>query len=90
MALGAQQKGVLWLVTRDVALMLSVGTILGAAIALALERLVTSLLFGVKPNDPATLAAAAGALAIAAILGACVPARRAAHLDPRLALRNEQ
>jgi putative ABC transport system permease protein len=89
MALGAQQKAVLWLVMRDVALMLGVGTVVGAAAALSLARLVASLLFGVKANDPATLGAAAIALTIAAAAAALLPARRAARLDPMRALRSE-
>ncbi len=89
MALGAQQKAVLWLVMRDVAIMLSVGTVMGAAAALALSRLVATLLFGVKANDPTTLGAAAVGLAMAAVAAAYLPARRAARLDPMLALRNE-
>ncbi len=89
MALGAQQTAVLWLVMRDVALMLGVGTAAGAAAALALARLVASLLFGVQANDPTTLAAAAIALAIATATAAFLPARRAARLDPMRALRSE-
>jgi predicted permease len=89
MALGAQQKAVLWLVMRAVALMLAIGTVAGAAGALLLGRLVASLLFGVKANDPATLAAAAIALTMAAAVAAYLPARRAARLDPMRALRNE-
>ncbi len=89
MALGAQRKTVLWLVMRDVALMLGVGTMLGTLAALLLARLVTSLLFNVKANDPVTLAAAAVALAIAAAAAAYLPARRAARMDPMRALRNE-
>jgi predicted permease len=89
MALGAQQRAVLWLVMRDVALMLGVGTMIGAAASLALTRLVATLLFGVKANDPATLAVAALGLAIASVAAAYAPARRAARLDPVRALRNE-
>jgi ABC-type antimicrobial peptide transport system permease subunit len=89
MALGAQKKAVLWLVMRSVWLMLAIGTVAGAAGALLLGRLVASLLFGVKANDPATLAAAALALWIAATVAASLPARRAASLDPMRALRNE-
>ncbi len=89
MALGAQKKAVLWLVMRTVWMMLAIGTVAGAAAALLLGRLVTSLLFGVKANDPVTLASAALALGIAATVAAFVPARRAASLDPMRALRSE-
>ncbi len=89
MALGAQKKAVLWLVMRSAWLMLAIGTVVGAGGALLLGRLVASLLFGVKSNDPATLAAAALALGIAATVAAFLPARRAASLDPMRALRNE-
>ena len=89
MALGAQQKAVLWLVLRGVGFMLAIGTVAGAAAALLLGRLVASLLFGVKANDPATLGEAVIALTIAAAAAAYLPARRAARLDPMRALRNE-
>jgi len=89
MALGAQRKAVLWLVMRGVWLMLAIGTLAGTVAALVLGRLVASLLFGVKANDPATLGAAAFALATAATVAAYLPARRAANLDPMRALRNE-
>ncbi len=89
MALGAQQRAVVWLVLRDVVLMLVVGAVVGTAVSLALGRLVSSLLFGVKPNDPAALGAAAVVLVLAAVLAAYVPAKKAAGLDPMTALRSE-
>jgi ABC-type antimicrobial peptide transport system permease subunit len=89
MALGAQPASMLWLVMRDVALMLGVGTLVGAAAALGLARLVSSLLFGVNANDPATLAVAAIALTIATGAAAFLPSWRAARLDPMRALRSE-
>jgi predicted permease len=89
MALGAQPATMLWLVMRDVALMLVVGTVAGAAAALGSSRLVSSLLFGVKAHDPATLGAAAIALAAATAAAAFLPAWRAARLDPMRALRSE-
>ncbi len=89
MALGAQKKAVLWLVMRSVWLMLAIGTVAGMAAALMLGRLVASLLFGLKANDPTTLLTAALALATAATVAAFLPARRAASLDPMRALRNE-
>jgi ABC-type antimicrobial peptide transport system permease subunit len=60
---------------------------LGAS--LAASRLVKSLLYGIRPNDPAWVASAVVILAIAAGLSAYLPARRAARLDPMAALREE-
>ena len=89
MALGAQKSAVYWLVLRDVAIILAAGTALGLAASLAAGRLVASLLFGVRPNDPLQLAAAAITLAAATAIAAYLPARRAARLDPMSALREE-
>ncbi len=89
MALGAQKGSVIRLVLRDVAVVLAAGAALGIAAALAAGRLVTSLQYGVKPADPATLAAAAFVLATTAAIAGYLPARRASRLDPMAALREE-
>jgi predicted permease len=89
MALGAQKKAMLWLVMRNVWLMLAIGSVAGTVAALLSGRLVASLLFGVKANDPVTLAVAIVALGITATAAAFFPARRAACLDPMRALRTE-
>jgi putative ABC transport system permease protein len=89
MALGAQQGAVIWLVLRDVVAMLAVGAVLGLAASLAAGRLVASLLYGVKSYDPAPLAIAALLLGAATGIAAYLPARRAARLDPMIALREE-
>jgi putative ABC transport system permease protein len=89
MALGAQQGAVIWLVLRDVVAMLAVGAVLGLAASLAAGRLVASLLYGVKSYDPAPLAIAALLLGAATGIAAYLPARRAARLDPMVALREE-
>lgn len=89
MALGAQKGSVIWLVLRDVAVVLAGGVTLGIAAALAAGRLVTSLLYGVKPTDPATLAAAALVLATTAAIAGYLPACRASRRDPMAALREE-
>lgn len=82
MALGAGRRSVIWLVLRDVLLVLAAGTILGIAASLAAGRLVTSLLYGVRPTDPATLIVAAILLGAAAAIAGYLPARRASRMDP--------
>jgi predicted permease len=89
MALGAQPGSVIWLVLREVAAMLAIGTLLGLGASLAAGRLVASLLYGVKPYDAAPLAIAAVVLGIATGMAAYLPAHRAARLDPMAALREE-
>ena len=89
MALGAPRDAVVWLMLRDVAVLLAVGMAMGLAASLAAGRLVTSLLFGVRPRDPAQLLGAAAILAVATAVAAYVPARRAARLDPMAAVREE-
>ncbi len=89
MALGASQGSVVWLVLHDVTLILAAGTVLGLAASLAAGRLVSAMLFGVKPADPATLGICAAALALATAIAGFVPAHRASRLDPTTALRDE-
>jgi predicted permease len=89
MALGARRGSVISLVLRDVFAMLIAGTVVGVAVSLAAGRLVTSLLYGVKPTDVATLAAAAVVLGTATAIAGFVPALRASRLDPMAALRDE-
>jgi ABC-type antimicrobial peptide transport system permease subunit len=89
MALGAGRRSVVWLVLRDVFLMLAVGTVLGIGASLAAGRLVSSLLFGVPPKDPFILTLAALVLGAAATVAGYLPARRASRMDPMAALREE-
>jgi len=87
MALGAERGRVLNLVVREGVAMAAVGLLLGLAGSVALARLVTSLLFGVAPFDPLTLAVVAlGVLAVAAA-SCLLPAMRAANLEPTQAMR---
>jgi ABC-type antimicrobial peptide transport system permease subunit len=69
--------------------MATVGLVLGAVLSLAVTRLETSVLFGVRPLDATSIVAALAFLAIAAAVAAWLPARRAASIDPIQALRTE-
>jgi ABC-type antimicrobial peptide transport system permease subunit len=80
---------VIWLVLRDVLLLLAAGMALGLVASVALGRLIASLLFGMQPEDPSHLISAAVVLAAATAIAAYLPARRAARLDPMTALREE-
>jgi putative ABC transport system permease protein len=88
-ALGAQRRDVLRLVMRDGAKIAFFGIASGIAGALALTRLMASLLFEVKPTDPATFAGVALLLALVALAACYIPARRAMRVDPMVALRYE-
>ena len=88
-ALGAQRSDVLRLVLRDGAEIAFFGIAFGIAGALALTRLMASLLFEVKPTDPATFAGVAILLAFVVLVACYIPARRAMRVDPMVALRYE-
>ena len=89
MALGAQPRRVLRMVLGEASWMVGIGVVAGIAGALALGRVIATMLYGLKPWDPATFALA-GALLILVALGASwIPARRAAGVDPMKALRHE-
>jgi ABC-type antimicrobial peptide transport system permease subunit len=89
MALGAEQWEVLRMVLRDGAKMTLAGVAIGLGAALGLTRLVASMLFGISAHDPVTMAGVATLLAFVALVGCFLPARRAARVDPMVALRNE-
>ena len=89
MALGAQSRDVLRLVTRAGLRLALAGTLIGAAGAFALTRTLSGLLFGVSSVDAATFAAMAAALIAVTMLACYFPARRASKVDPLVALRYE-
>jgi predicted permease len=89
MALGAQARDVIWLVMREVSLLVALGVGIGLAAALATTRYVSTLLFDLPPNDPLTIALAMALMAGVAALAGYLPARRAAKVDPMIALRQE-
>ena len=88
-ALGAQGRGVVAMMLRETAWLVAAGLAAGAGLAYAATRLIRNWLFGVAPQDPATLILAFGLLIAVALTAAYLPARRAASLDPIAALRQE-
>jgi putative ABC transport system permease protein len=89
MALGAERRDVLSMVLRQAAVLACAGLAAGIAASLALTRFLATLLFEVRTTDLATLGAIAALLAAVALAASYVPARRAASVDPTLALRYE-
>jgi predicted permease len=88
-ALGAVQGDVVWLVMREVLMLVGTGMALGLAAALGLSRYVSTVLYGVSKTDPLAIVAAAAALGTVAALAGYIPARRATRVNPVLALRYE-
>ena len=89
LALGARREDVLRLVFGQGIRLVALGLALGLLTSLALTRLLTSLLYGVKPSDPATLTVVVFALGISALLACWLPAERATRVDPMVALRED-
>jgi predicted permease len=89
MALGAEVGGILAMVLRQGLGLAAAGLVLGLSLALALRRVLASLLFGVSPADPATFTGVAALLALVAAAACYLPARRAAAIAPAVALRHE-
>ena len=89
MALGASHRDVLSLVLRETLLMAAIGIAAGALAAFGATRVIATLLYGLKPGDPLTISGAAISMVAALVLAGIVPARRAAKVNPIVALRYE-
>jgi putative ABC transport system permease protein len=89
MALGAQRRDVRWMVLREGVVLGAMGGALGLAAAIAFTRLLTRFLFGVTATDPMSFVLAAALLVMVVPAACLLPARRAARIDPSLALRAE-
>ncbi len=89
MALGAGQNGVIWMVMREVLMLVSIGVMIGVPTAWALSKLIETQLFGLKGRDPVTMAIAAIGLGLVACAAGYIPAFRASRVDPLNALRYE-
>jgi putative ABC transport system permease protein len=89
MALGAQERDVMKLVLKQSMAQLGAGIAIGIAGALAVTRLLGSLLYGVRPTDPTTIGGVVVLLAGVAVAASLIPARRAMKVDPMVALRYE-
>jgi putative ABC transport system permease protein len=89
MALGARQPDILRMVVGRGVLMVGLGIAMGTAAAFGLTRALSSLLFGVTAADPATFAVVAILLLLIGLIASYIPARRAAALDPMIAIQHE-
>jgi ABC-type antimicrobial peptide transport system permease subunit len=89
MALGAQSGDVVRLIFQQGFLQIAVGMVFGLAIAAGVSRLLSMILFDVKPRDPATFGAVVLVLSATGLLACLIPARRATRVDPIIALRTE-
>ena len=89
MALGAQRAGVVGMVLRESMLMVAIGVAIGLAGAIAGGRFIESVLFGLQTTDTVTIAVAIGSTILVSLLAGYLPARRAARVDPMVALRYE-
>jgi ABC-type antimicrobial peptide transport system permease subunit len=89
LALGAEPGGVIWLVMKEVLLLLAIGLAVGIPAALGLGKFVASQLYGIQERDPWTAVATVAVIAGVSAAAGMIPAHRASRIDPILALRYE-
>ena len=89
LAMGAKAGDVLKMVILEAGWMVGIGVVIGVALGLAAAKAASTLLFGLRPTDPATLASAMALLISIGLLASYLPARRASKLDPVTTLRQE-
>jgi len=89
LALGAQPGSVIWLVMREVLLLLGIGLAVGIPAAIGAGRYISAQLYGIQPNDPLIAISTTVLLAVVSAAAGLIPARRASRIDPILALRHE-
>jgi predicted permease len=89
LALGAEPSGVLWIVMREVLILLTIGLVVGVPTAIGLGRYVSSQLYGIQANDPWMAIGTVLLLAVVSAAAGLIPATRASRIDPILALRYE-
>lgn len=89
MALGAERRSVFWLILREAFVLVIVGVLVGLPLIFGVTRLTSSLLFGLSPTDPVSVALAALAMLVVAIVAGYLPSRRATRVDPIVTLRAE-
>jgi ABC-type antimicrobial peptide transport system permease subunit len=87
MALGAQSSNIIGLITRQGLKIVGIGLVIGILAALALARLIASVLYGVSASDPITLVASVLVLSLTGLLACLLPAYRATRIDPITALK---
>ena len=88
-AVGARRSQVVWMVLRDSLILTAIGVAAGIPLAMLVGKALTSSLYGVKPYDMTSYLSAALGVAVVAIIASAIPARRAAGIDPLIALRAE-
>jgi putative ABC transport system permease protein len=89
LALGAQPGVLIWMVMREVLMLLAIGLAVGIPSAMALGRYVSTVLYGIKPSDPWMATSTMVLLTLVSVAAGLIPARRASRIDPILALRYE-